>query len=123
MSRDAGQGTQWRGAGREDPAEALRRAVFEASYRSRRQRGLRAAAFGVLLLRHGLRGALLALPLFLAAAAALATGHALAWLLVPALGIWLLIGLRGARADYRRRVSGRLLDRRGALRGGSRTEP
>jgi len=102
-----------------DPAEALRRAVFEAAYRSRRQRGLRAAAFGVLLLRHGLRGTLLALPLFVAAGAALASGHAFGWLLAPALGVWLLIGVRGARADYRRRVAGRLLDGRRALRGGA----
>ncbi|MCB1735309.1 MAG: hypothetical protein H6981_08310 [Gammaproteobacteria bacterium] len=97
-----------------NPADELRRHVFLANYRSREQRTLRGLAMAVLVLKHGLRGSLLFLPLYLIAAALAFQPGALPYvlLLVPGLLWWAWVQIRGALRDYDQRVRHRLLKRK-----------
>ncbi|MEA3412799.1 MAG: hypothetical protein U9R74_14855 [Pseudomonadota bacterium] len=94
----------------------LERAVFEASYRSRRQRARRLLAALTLGAWHTIRGLLFLWPIWLTGLAVptLADGPGIfpaIFFLVPGVAIALLILARGIRADYRRKVAGRLLER------------
>lgn len=93
--------------------DELTRAVFDAVYRSRAQRGLRLLFGGMLVLKHALRGVLFSWPLYLLACGGLALPGDYAWLflvlLVPALMVSASILLLGLTEEYRANVHARIL--------------
>jgi len=93
--------------------DELTRAVFDAVYNSRRQRGLR-LLFGVLLaLKHILRGVAFSWPLYLLSAAGFVLPGEYAWLflllLIPAAMVSGTILLLGLSEEYRDHVQRRIL--------------
>jgi len=93
----------------------LQRAVFDAVYRSRRQRLLRLAAVFLLGLRHGARGVAFSWPLYalgIAAAWLPAGGRLLLLALLPALAVSGYILVIGVRSDYAAMVAGAILQGR-----------
>lgn len=91
------------------------RAVFLASYGSRRQRFMRLQAMALLLLGHFLRGALIGLPIYLAALLLLIAplDEQRYWyfaILLPGVIGWSWVLIRGAWSDYCQRVRHRLLE-------------
>jgi hypothetical protein len=100
----------------EDLHSEFERGIFLASYDSPLQRRRRFAAVLLLGLKHGLRGLLFSWPAYVLGLAAFYSEavHAAAYLLllVPALGLSVVILMRGVRDDYGGRVHGLLLDER-----------
>lgn len=101
----------------EDIDNPLERAVFEASYRSRRQRARRLLAALTLGAWHTVRGLLFLWPIWLAGLLLLVRDPGgpqalvLLSIFLPGFAISLAILFRGVRDDYRRKVAGRLLER------------
>lgn len=97
----------------EDLYSEFERGVFIATYESSQQKRRRAMAVGVLGMKHALRGLLFSWPAYVLGLAAYHSGavHAVVYLLllVPALGLSVVILVRGVRDDYRERVKGLLL--------------
>ncbi len=93
--------------------DELRRAVFDAVYRSAAQRGLRIFFSFLLVLKHTLRGFTFSWPLYLLSLAGLALPGDYAWLfyllLIPALMVSTSILLYGLSEEYREAVYGRIL--------------
>lgn len=89
------------------------RGIFLASYHSSQQCRRRFIAILLLSVKHALRGLLFSWPAYVLGLAAYysAAVHAIAYLLllIPALGLSVVILLRGVRDDYRERVNGQLL--------------
>lgn len=92
------------------------RGIFLASYHSPQQRRRRFIAVLLLGVKHALRGLLFSWPAYVLGLAAYysAAVHAVAYLLllVPALGLSIVILVRGVRDDYRERVKDLLLEKR-----------
>ena len=104
----------------------FRRAVFDAVYNSRVQRGLRVSFISLLVLKHSLRGLFFSWPLYLLSAAGIALPGQYAWLplilLIPAVLVSGSILLQGLGEEYRHKVRGKILkmaDWRGILFGRS----
>lgn len=97
----------------EDLYSEFERGVFMATYASPLQKRRRAFAVVVLIVKHVVRGLLFSWPAYVLALAAYHSGavHAVVYLLllVPALGVSMLILVRGVRDDYRVYVKGLLL--------------
>lgn len=97
----------------DDLYSEFERGVFLATYASPQQKRRRALALAVLVVKHAVRGLLFSWPAYVLALAAYHSGtvHAALYLLllVPALGVSLLILVRGVRDDYRVHVKGLLL--------------
>ena len=89
------------------------RAVFDAVYRSPKQRLLRALFVNILALKHVLRGIAFSWPLYLLSGAGLALPGEYAWLfqllLIPALIVSASILLIGLSEEYQGHVQGRLI--------------
>jgi hypothetical protein len=90
------------------------RGIFLAAYQSSQQRRRRVLAVMLLGLKHALRGLLFSWPAYVLGLAAYysAAVHAVAYLLllIPALGLSVVILMRGVRDDYREHVKGLLLE-------------
>lgn len=100
----------------QDFGAELRRQVFLANYQSREQRVLRAVAALILVTKHSIRGSLLFLPLYLILAVVIMQPEASAYLpyfalLLPGLGWWFVVQLKGAHKDFSHQVEGKLLKR------------
>jgi len=93
--------------------DELKKAVFDAVYRSARQRLLRVFFACLLILKHSLRGLVFSWPLYLLSLAGLALPGGFAWLfyllLVPALMVSSAILLFGLSEEYLEAVHGRIL--------------
>ncbi|MBT9567865.1 MAG: hypothetical protein IV085_06155 [Thiobacillus sp.] len=99
----------------EDLYSEFERGVFMSAYASAQQKRRRALAMAVLVVKHALRGLLFSWPAYVLGLAAYHNGviHAVVYLLllVPALGLSVVILVRGVRDDYRAHVKGLLLQR------------
>ena len=96
----------------------LERAVFLAVFNSRAQRLRRSQTLALFACKHALRGLLFFWPAYLGTLASLA-GWISAWYLsvaLPGVLVSLVIYVRALRADYRRYIAGRLIDKGQALR-------
>lgn len=97
----------------EDIYNEFERGVFLAAYESSLQKRRRAMAVMVLCMKHALRGLLFSWPAYVLGLAAYysAAVHAAIYLmlLVPAVGLSVVILVRGVRDDYREQVKGLLL--------------
>lgn len=97
----------------EDLYGELERGIFIAAYESPQQKRRRALAVMVLSVKHALRGLLFSWPAYVLGLAAYTSAavHAVVYvlLLVPALGLSVVILIRGVRDDYREHVNGLLL--------------
>lgn len=104
----------------EDLYSEFERGVFIAAYQSPQQKRRRVLAVMLLSVKHALRGLLFSWPAYVLGLAAYTSAavHAVAYLLllIPALGLSVVILVRGVRDDYRERVNGVLL-RQGFARG------
>lgn len=93
--------------------DELTRAVFEAVYRSAKQRSLRIIFACLLILKHTLRGLAFSWPLYLLSLAGLALPGDYAWLfyllLIPALMVSATILIFGLSEEYLETVHGRIL--------------
>lgn len=105
--------TDVKGRRLDDLYSEFERGVFMSAYASPQQKRRRALAVGVLILKHALRGLLFSWPAYVLGLAAYHSGavHAVVYLLllIPALGLSVVILVRGVRDDYRARVKGLLL--------------
>ena len=97
----------------EDLYSEFERGIFIAAYHSPQQKRRRALAVMLLGVKHALRGLLFSWPAYVLGLAAYTSAavHAVAYLLllIPALGLSVVILVRGVRDDYRERVDGLLL--------------
>lgn len=97
----------------EDLYSEFERGIFIAAYQSPQQRRRRVLAMMLLSVKHALRGLLFSWPAYVLVLAAYTSAavHAVAYLLllIPALGLSVVILVRGVRDDYRERVDGLLL--------------
>lgn len=104
----------------EDLHGEFEQGIFLAAYNSPLQRRRRLHALLLLGMKHGLRGLLFSWPAYVLGLAAYTSEavHAVAYLLllVPALGLSVVILMRGVRDDFRDRVNGLLLEK-GYVRG------
>lgn len=104
----------------EDLHSEFEQGIFLAAYNSPLQRRRRLQAVLLLGMKHGLRGLLFSWPAYVLGLAAYTSEavHAVAYalLLVPALGLSIVILMRGVRDDFRDRVNGLLLEK-GYVRG------
>jgi hypothetical protein len=97
----------------DDIRNDFERGVFLSVYNSRPQRARRLLARIILVLKHGLRGALFSWPLYLLPLAAWSLQARylplILLLLVPGIYVSGMILVRGVREDYRQHVEGYLL--------------
>lgn len=104
----------------DDLVSEFERGIFLAAYQSSLQKRRRVLAVMLLGVKHALRGLLFSWPAYVLGVAAYysAAVHAVAYLLllIPALGLSVVILMRGVRDDYRERVNGLLLHQ-GFVRG------
>ena len=94
-------------------------ATFSAEYVSRQQRGFRLIALILLCLRHGLRGVVLAWPLYFTALIPLLTPVQAGWWIIlfvfPAALVSLSILISGVWHDYLKMICGQLLNANGLI--------
>ena len=95
-------------------------AAFSAEYVSRQQRSFRLIALILLCLRHGLRGVVLAWPLYFTALIPLLIPVQAGWWIIlfvfPAALVSLSVLISGVRLDYSNTICGQLLNGNGLLK-------